>query len=523
MKLSRSSGVVLHPTSLPGPYGIGDLGPEAYRFARFVSSSGLGVWQVLPLGPTGFGDSPYQCFSAFAGNPLLISPDLLAQDGLLDQSDLDQSPDFDPARVDFRAVIDFKLPLLEKAHRNFKAAAGSQTRSEFRAFCRSHSAWLDDYALFRAVKEFHHDAPWSDWREPIRRRDPASLGHWEKKLRGRVRMHRFSQFQFFKQWGRLKRFCADNGIRIMGDLPIFVAHDSADVWAQPELFELDASGKPLRVAGVPPDYFSETGQLWGNPIYRWERMRQDGYRWWINRFRRALELVDIIRLDHFRGFEAFWAVAADRIDAVSGEWLPGPGAPFFEAVEGELGPLPAVAENLGWITPAVEELRKRFDFAGMGVLQFAFGSDPQASNFIPHNHTQHMVIYTGTHDNDTVMGWWKGGDQGTRTREQMEKERDLARRYLATAGRDPGHWDFLEAVMASVAKLALAPLQDILGLGSEARMNTPGRVSGNWTWRFRSDDLSTEIRERLLELTWLYGRRPGPKNNARKARPPFGR
>ena len=522
VKLSRSSGVVLHPTSLPGPYGIGDLGPEAYRFARFVSSSGLGVWQVLPLGPPGFGDSPYQCFSAFAGNPLLISPDLLTQDALLDKADLEERPDFDPARVDFRAVIDFKLPLLERAYRNFKAAAGNQTGSEFKVFCRSCSTWLDDYALFRAVKELHQGAPWTDWGEAIRRRDPASLAQWREKLSDQIQMHCFWQFQFFKQWSRLKQFCADNGVRIMGDLPIFVAHDSADVWVQPELFELDSAGKPVRVAGVPPDYFSETGQLWGNPIYRWERMRQDGYRWWINRFRSALELVDLIRLDHFRGFEAFGAVPADRPDAVSGEWVPGPGAPFFEAVERELGSLPAVAENLGWITPAVEDLRKRFDFPGMGVLQFAFGSDPQASEFIPHNHTQHMVIYSGTHDNDTTMGWWKGGEEETRTRKQMEKERDLARRYLAADGRNPGHWDFLKAVMASVAKLALVPLQDILGLGSEARMNTPGRVSGNWSWRFQADDLASPIRERLLELTWLYGRRPGPRKMPDKGSPGVG-
>ncbi len=508
VKTPRLSGVLLHPTSLPGRYGIGDLGSEAYRFAHYLASSGIKIWQVLPLGPTGYGDSPYQCFSAFAGNPMLISLEMLVEEGLLGQEDLANTPAFSPDSVDYGAVIDFKIPLLKRAYSNFKRAAGTKGWDEFQEFCSKNRHWLEDYALFRAVKDAHGGVTWTKWDGPIARFEPEAVEYWRERAADPIQMRRFWQFEFYKQWNLLRKFCSELGLQIMGDIPIFVAHDSADVWANRSQFQLDGEGHPTAVAGVPPDYFSATGQLWGNPLYKWEDMARNGYQWWVERFRTAFSQVDLIRLDHFRGFEAYWEVPGHETTAINGKWAKGPGAALFSAVEKALGELPLVAENLGWITPEVEQLRTQFEFPGMAILQFAFGTDPQASDFIPYNHTRDLVIYTGTHDNDTTVGWWNSTGEGdTRTPEQIESEKDLARRYLGVDGSQI-HWDFIRAVMASVARIAMLPLQDVFGLGTEARMNLPGRPNGNWTWRFRGEWLTKDIQNRLLELTYLYGRRP---------------
>ncbi len=518
MNIPRSAGILLHPTSLPGRHGIGDLGAEAYRFAHFLASSGIKIWQVLPLGPTGYGDSPYQCFSAFAGNPLLISLDMLVEEGLLEPRDIASPPKFDPEKIDFGAVLAHKLPILKKAYANFKRAAGTPGWDEFQDFCSKNRHWLEDYALFRAVKDAHDGVTWTQWDGPIARYEPEAREYWRERLKDEIQMRRFWQFEFYKQWHLLRKFCNDAGISIMGDIPIFVAHDSADVWGNRKLFLLDGEGHPSAVAGVPPDYFSATGQLWGNPLYRWDLMAENGYRWWIERFRATFGQVDLIRLDHFRGFDAYWEVPGHETTAINGKWSKGPGAALFEAVEKALGELPLIAENLGWITPEVEGLRRRFEFPGMAILQFAFGTDAQASDFIPHNHTRDLVVYTGTHDNDTTVGWWTstGGADSTRTAADIEKERDFTRRYLATDGREI-HWSFIRAVMQSVAQIAVVPLQDVFGLGSEARMNLPGRPSGNWHWRFRGERLTKDIQNRLLEMTYLYGRRPRVAKPAEKA------
>jgi len=507
MKLPRSSGILLHPTSLSGPSGIGDLGAGAYAFADFLSAARQRLWQVLPLGPTGYGDSPYQCFSAFAGNPLLISLERLAEEGDLAATDLAAGRSLPENEVDYGPVIQFKLPLLRKAYENFKRGGKTSDWDEFRAFCQQNASWLDDYALFRAVKEEHGGAVWNQWEIGIASRQPESMARWEEKLSDAIESHKYVQYQFFKQWSTLKNYCHQRGIRIFGDVPIFVAHDSADVWAHPELFELEADGQPRFVAGVPPDYFSSTGQLWGNPVYRWEVFAQTGYAWWIDRLRATFTMVDIVRLDHFRGFEGYWEVPARETTAVNGRWVKGPGASLFQAVEQALGDLPIVAENLGMITPEVERLREQFRFPGMAILQFAFGTDPQGSSFRPHNYPKDLVVYTGTHDNDTTLGWWtsSGTNDSTRSQEEIHREREFALRYLGCDGHDV-HWAFIRCALASVADVAIVPLQDLLGLGSEARMNLPARPGGNWRWRYKPGWLTKEIQDRLKELTEIYGR-----------------
>ncbi|HET7747321.1 MAG TPA: 4-alpha-glucanotransferase [Vicinamibacteria bacterium] len=509
MKVGRTSGILLHPTSLPGRWGIGDLGPEAFAFIEFLHEAGQGLWQVLPLGPTGYGDSPYQCFSAFAGNPLLVSLDRLREDGLLSEADLAGAPDLPAREVDYGRVIDFKLPLLQRAWEAFRSSPDAGRRAAFEEFCRKEARWLDDYALFMVVKEAHGMKAWPEWPADIRGRGKEALERWRREHEDAVRARMFWQYLFFSQWREVHSACRERGIRLMGDIPIFVAHDSADVWSHPDLFRLHEDGRPEVVAGVPPDYFSATGQLWGNPIYRWEEMERRGFDWWIDRFRSTLEIVDVVRVDHFRGFEAYWEVPAGEPTAVNGRWVKSPGLALFEAVQGALGELPIVAENLGVITPEVEALRERFGFPGMAILQFAFGSDPQGSTFIPHNFPRNRVVYTGTHDNDTTVGWWtsSAGADSTRTAEEIERERDFARRYLQTDGSEI-HWAFIRAVLSSVADLAIVPLQDVLGLGSEARMNLPGRPGGNWRWRFRWEQLTPEIRGRLRELVEIYGRTP---------------
>ena len=506
MHRPRTSGILLHPTSLPGRFGIGELGPEAIRFADFLAAAGQRLWQVLPLGPTGYGDSPYQCFSAFAGNPLLVSLDVLEAEGLLMPADLAETPAFPEHEVDYGPVIDFKRSALARAFARFREHAGPPERDAFQAFRREQAAWLDDFAVFMAVKAAHGGGAWTEWDREIAARRPEALERWRREKADEIEATRFTQHLFFRQWTELRRHCHARHMKIMGDVPIFVAHDSADVWAHPELFRLDETGRPTVVAGVPPDYFSATGQLWGNPLYRWDEMARTGYSWWIERMRSTLSVVDLIRLDHFRGFEAYWEIPASAPTAATGQWVKGPGAALFDALHSALGTLPIVAENLGVITPEVEALRERYGFPGMAILQFAFGGDPQGSTFIPHNYSRDRVVYTGTHDNDTVVGWWTSGvGDSTRTLEEVEAEREFARRYMHSDGREI-HWDFIRTLLGSVAELAIVPLQDVLGLGSEARMNVPARPSGNWRWRFAAGALTPEVRGRLREITEDYGR-----------------
>jgi len=498
---------LLHPTSLPGPFGIGDLGSHARRFVDFLADAGQTLWQVLPLGPTGFGDSPYQCFSARAGNPLLISPERLGEQGWLDRSALAEVPRFPESKVDYERVIPWKTALLESAARVFLHSASPGDRTEFQSFCYLNRDWLDDFALFMVLKRQHGNAAWSRWEPAIRWRDPAALAALQKELAEPIAIQKFLQFAFFTEWRELRDYGHARGVRLMGDLPIYVAHDSADVWVNPQYFELDSEGNPAVVAGVPPDYFSATGQLWGNPIYRWSALESDGYRWWLRRFRAVLELVDMIRLDHFRGFEAYWEVPAGETTAVHGRWVKGPGAGLFRAAHDALGELPLVAENLGVITPEVEAIRHEFGFPGMTILQFAFGSDPQAPSFRPHNYPREVVAYTGTHDCDTTVGWWtsEGRGESTRSAEDIRREREFARAYLNTDGSQI-HWVFVRTLLASVADTVLIPLQDVLGLGSEARMNQPATIGGNWRWRYQPEMLTAEISARLAQLTRIYER-----------------
>jgi 4-alpha-glucanotransferase len=498
VRFPRSSGILLHPTSLASPYGIGDLGAEARRFVDFLAAAGQKVWQVLPLGPTGYGDSPYQCFSAWAGNPLLISLERLVEQGCLDASALEGAPDFPPDEVDFERLVPWKMALLESAGRH---------RPGFEDFCEANQHWLDDFALFMALKAQHHGTAWTQWEPGARDHDPKALTKWRQQLAAQVEAQKFLQFVFFEQWRELREYARERGVRIMGDLPIYVAHDSADVWVNRQYFHLDAQGIPTVVSGVPPDYFSQTGQLWGNPIYRWDALAQEGYGWWLDRFRAVFQMVDIVRLDHFRGFEAYWEIPASEPTAVHGRWVKGPGAALFRVAKAKLGELPFVAENLGVITPEVEAIREESGFPGMAILQFAFGTDPQAPTFRPHNYPRELVAYTGTHDCDTTVGWWssEGRGESTRSAEDIRREREFAMRYLNTRGQEI-HWTFIRTLEASVADTVLIPLQDVLGLGTEARMNQPATLGGNWRWRFRPGALRPELARRLRELTELYER-----------------
>jgi 4-alpha-glucanotransferase len=489
VKFPRAAGILLHPTSLPGGFGIGDLGPAAYRFADFLHASGTRIWQVLPLGPTGYGDSPYQSFSAFAGNVLLISPERLLREELLTSADLSDAPVFPEASVEFETLIPWKLALMRKAFQRFRPD------SDYRNFCDQNSWWLDDFVRFMALKHANNQVTWTEWRKDATA-DPLE-----------VELHKFQQFCFSRQWCDLKQYCAGRGIRIFGDIPIYVAHDSADVWANRDLFQLDEHGNAAVVSGVPPDYFTADGQLWGNPIYNWERIEAAGWDWWIRRLRHTFTTVDMVRLDHFRGFEAYWEVPAGDKTARNGRWVKGPGAKLFAAAEKALGPLPIVAENLGVITPEVEAIRHQFNYPGMSVLQFAFGGDPQAPTFRPHNYPREVAAYTGTHDNDTTIGWWNSSaaTDSTRTEKDIEEERAFTRDYLNTEGREI-HWAFIRAVLASVADTAVVPMQDVLGLGSSARMNLPGSTRNHWRWRMHPDAITSSVSERLARLNRLYDR-----------------
>jgi len=503
----RESGILLHITSLPSRRSVGDLGEAAYRFVDFLARTGQQIWQVLPLGPTGYGNSPYQCYSAFGGNPLLISLESLAQEGLLEERDLACVPPADPHQAEFEAEWQSHSRALQKAFAAFEGVSFGDLRTEAAAFYALHTSWLNDYALFRALKTYHEERPWHQWEADIRSRDLQALSRWQDKLAQQVDYEKFIQFLFFRQWSALKKYANERGVSILGDLPIFVAHDSADVWSHQELFELNRDGSVAKVAGVPPDYFAKTGQLWGNPLYRWDRMKSTGYAWWIERFKSALTMFDSIRLDHFRGFESYWEVPGDAKTAASGRWVPGPREAFFEVVEAQLGKIPILAEDLGVITPEVDALRNRFHFPGMRVLQFAFGDDPKAKDYQPHNYPRHCVVYTGTHDNDTTLGWFQSG-QGkgsTRAADRIEHERENALSYLRTSGEQI-HWDMIRLAFSSVADTAIVPLQDVLGLGTQARMNLPGTAEGNWTWRFEWEQLTPEIEKKLGELTVTYER-----------------
>lgn len=491
MPFSRSSGILLHPTSLPSRFGIGDLGPEARRFVDFLDGAGQRLWQVLPLGPTGYGDSPYMCFSAMAGNPLLISLELLKDRGLLDESDLASLPPY-PSSVDFGRVIKEKLPLLKKAWSKFQEGADTQERADLKDFSEASAHWLEDYALFMALKDHYQGKPWVRWTHSLIKHKPDAIRRAKSKHAGTMDFHRFLQYEFHRQISDLKTYANQRNIKIIGDLPIYVAHDSAEVWAQPEYFDINHSnGKPYAVAGVPPDYFSATGQLWGNPLYDWDRMRQDGYEWWAKRFQVLLGYVDEVRIDHFRGFEAYWRVPYGEKTAINGKWVPGPGADLFRQLYDRLGDLPIIAEDLGVITPEVEALRDGFNLPGMKILQFAFGSG-EDNPYLPHNYSENCVVYTGTHDNDTTLGWFQS---------LSEEERTAVLDYVECDNPENIHWVMIRLAFSSKAKMAIIPLQDLLGLGPQARMNTPSKSQGNWTWRFEQGSLTAELQSRLRELT----------------------
>ena len=494
----RSSGVLLHPTSLPGPDGIGDLGAAAFGFVDWLAAAGQSLWQILPLGPTSYGDSPYQTLSAFAGNPLLISLETLVAQGRLKAADLAERPDLPSDRVDFGPVINWKFSRLDLAWQRFSAAASAADRQACAEWTADQAAWLPDFTLFMALKEDHDGAPWTGWDPALVRREPAALAAARQRLADDVARHGFRQWLFAEQWAKIRAYANEQGVRLMGDIPIFVAHDSCDVWSHADLFQLDAKGVPTCVAGVPPDYFSETGQLWGNPLYDWRQLKATDYRWWADRLAATLACVDLVRIDHFRGFEAYWEVPADAETAVDGRWVKGPGREFFDAMSRALGgDLPIVAEDLGVITPGVEALRDDVGLAGMKVLQFAWSGPENA--FLPHEHPQHAVVYTGTHDNDPTIGWWRHlTDPPTRA---------LVSEYVGYDVHEP-NWTLIRLGMMSPAHTFITPLQDVLGLGREGRMNLPGAGSGNWNWRLTADQLAAADGERLGRLAWLYRRRP---------------
>lgn len=506
MKFPRASGILLHPTSLPGEYGIGDLGRNAYEFVDFLAKAKQTYWQILPLGPTGYGDSPYQCFSAFAGNTNLIAPQKLIEEKLLTEEEINQKPEFSAARVDFGKVYEWKNSILPKAYERFRQTTSVDLRGKFETFSQLNATWLDDYALYRAIKAASDQKAWYEWEEPLRRRHEDALREARENLKSEVEAQKLYQFLFFEQWTALKNYAGEKGIKIVGDVPIFVALDSADVWCNQEKFKLNGDGTPKTVAGVPPDYFSKTGQLWGNPIYDWDKMRENDFGWWIARVKNALQTVDLLRVDHFRGFAAAWEVPGGDRTAENGQWVDVPGAELFVALKNALGELPFWAEDLGVITPDVERLRDSFGFPGMRILQFAFGGDAK-NHDLPHNYIKNAVAYTGTHDNDTTVGWFnsRAGAGSTRDEAEISREHDFCLKYLNSDGEEI-HWDFIRAVWSSVADTAIAPMQDILGLGNEARMNLPASTGGNWNWRCKLEDFSHENVERLKVLTEVYGR-----------------
>lgn len=499
MLSTRSSGILLHPTSLPGPYGSGDFGPSAFQFVDWLQRSGQTLWQVLPMGEIGPGNSPYMSSSAFAGNLLLIDLQDLVQQGWLSAEDIQPHAGLDPRRVDYGWVHRFRMDVLRRAAQTFHEKASVQERAELQAFRQREAGWLEDYALFMAIGQQYPACDWSAWPSVLSRREPDALRAFSASHAREIEFWLFCQWRFAVQWFALKEYANQHGVRIVGDVPIFVAYQSADVWSHQDLFELDEMGRPLRVAGVPPDYFSEDGQLWGNPLYRWERHQQTGYAWWLARLGHALRHFDLVRVDHFRGFANYWAVPADAKTAREGQWLPGPGEKLFEALRARFGELPVIAEDLGLITPDVIELRDRFQLPGMRILQFAFGED-ERNYFLPHHYVANCVAYTGTHDNDTCLGWWRSA---------REHERAFATRYLQLQAGDEVNWKMMEALSSSAANTVIFPMQDVLGLGSEDRMNLPGSASGNWEWRFIWEQVTPERTVRLADMTARHGRRHG--------------
>jgi len=502
MRFERSAGILLHPTSLPGGFGIGDLGVEAYNFTNFLEVAGQKLWQIFPLGPTGFGDSPYQCFSAFAGNPLLISPEKLKEEGLLSENNLENVPNFNPSFIDYGGIIYYKHELFNIAFNNYKKY-NKKLKNHFEEFCEENKDWLEDYSLFMAAKDFHEGALWTEWDKELVLRKESSLKKWKEKLADGIKYHKFIQFLFFKQWLELKNYANSKGIKIIGDIPIFVAYDSADVWADKKLFSVDKEGNLETVAGVPPDYFSATGQLWGNPLFKWDEMEKDDFLWWRKRLSNQLRLVDIIRVDHFRGFDKYWEIPDGAPTAEKGKWIKAPGEKFFNTVNKHLGELPIIAEDLGVITKAVIKLRDQFNFPGMKILQFAFGTGMER-RFLPHNYIPNCVVYTGSHDNDTTKGFFN---------KEKNKDNDIfehAQKYLNYYGDDLT-FELIRLAYSSVADLAVIPMQDVLGLGGGARMNFPGKLGGNWTWRFTWDQVSHDLAEKYRQLAELYERPPGPE------------
>ena len=496
---SRASGVLLHLTSLPGPHGSGDLGVNAYHFVDWLQAAGQSLWQFLPLGGVGMGHSPYMSSSAFAGNVLLIDLAELQQRGWLDAADLAPEDGLTDTRVHFERVIPYRMARLQRAARRFAAQASAADRAELDAFRNTHAAWLDDYVLFMALSEHRDQQPWTAWDAPLAQRQPEALQAARQQHAERIAFWVFAQWCFFRQWAALRAYAHSRGVKLVGDMPIFIAHNSADVWARPDLFQLDAAGQPSVVAGVPPDYFSATGQRWGNPHYRWAAHEAEGFAWWIARLRATFELVDMVRIDHFRGFESCWEIPADQPTAIGGRWAPAPGAALFEAVTRALGPLPIIAEDLGVITAEVTALRQRFGFPGMRILQFAWGEQDGGRNaYLPHNHTRDTVVYPGTHDNDTTVGWWQS---------VPEAVRHHLREYLACDGGDIA-WTLLRTASASVANLALFPMQDVLRLDGSQRMNTPGTAQGNWAWRFTWEQVQPTHAAGLVRLGQLYNRLP---------------
>ena len=498
MAFSRSSGILLHPTSHPGRYGIGELGREAYQFIDFLAQSGQKLWQILPLGPTGYGNSPYMSFSAIAGNHLLISLDLLREKNLLSDADFEDIPDFPLDQVDFERLIAWKIPLLRKAASNFVKGSDTILYKQFAGFCAGNADWLEDYALFMALSHAYQGKAWMEWPTEIRERHWGALETPKQELQEEIFLHKFLQFEFFEQWLALKRYANSLGIEIIGDIPIYVSHNSADVWANPQVFRLDPqTGNPLEVAGVPPDYFSATGQLWGNPLYNWDYLKNTGFDWWVRRLKAVLSLVDIIRIDHFRGLEAYWAVAFGQENAINGRWLKAPGYDLFNTIRDRLGKLPIIAEDLGDIDQAVLDFRDHFAFPGMKILHFAFGGDA-GNPYLPFNVERNCVIYTGTHDNNTTVGWFQDNAN--------DYEKARLYQYLGAPSGQGVAWDLIRLAYSSVANQAIVPLQDVLSLGSDARMNTPSVAEGNWSWRYRQEALTGEYSERLRDLVNLFGR-----------------
>ena len=493
----RGSGLLLHVSSLHTPFGIGDMGPSARAFADFLHEAGQRFWQILPLNPTDpdFDNSPYRSLSAFAFSPLLISLDVLVEEGLLDAEDIARPPRFPKGLVDYEKVAAYKWPLLDKAFSRFVPSP------DFQAFCTDHAHWLEDYALFVAFRSHFGDRPWTDWPAPVRDRDPAALAPLRESLATEIQKIRVVQYLFLRQWRALKDYCASLGIQIIGDIPIYVAMDSVDVWTHPEIFKLDAEKRPLMVSGVPPDYFSETGQLWGNPVYRWDVMQKDGYGWWLERIGHNLRLFDIVRIDHFRGFVAFWEVPAGEPTAINGAWIEAPAEDFIQTLQQAFSPLPIIAEDLGLITPDVVEIMRTFNLPGMRVLQFAFSGDPVTNEHLPHNLKAHSFLFTGTHDNNTTRGWY--------THDATDEERRNLAAYLGKRPRPSNvHWTFIRLALASVANTVVIPVQDILGLGQRHRMNMPSLNQGNWKWRIPSPNrLGKGLSLRLASLSQVYGRR----------------